>query len=468
MPGFVIHLLHGKFILEKMLPNFSDDQVERFMQGILMPDSNTGKEKDISHFISPLSSPENCIWQIPDLGVFVSKYRSHLSEPFVLGYLAHLYLDKNFFKYFSSHYISFLDENKNKTLDNTMIKEVYITRNNEYISVDKLFSEEYMYGDYTKLNPVLIDKYSLEIPDKIQVKNPIDEVDLQKFEDIIQELQKYFSSTPSNNVQLKVFDQIELENFVRDEANEFIRYCQELDIDHNDGISPEDVEDAKHRWNEGMNLEDQAQDIDFDFKSEQYYRISWEQLCKQAHTHKAEDLMFMDRLILRARYVHKNKELQKKEYFSGQTELKKLALWTAIFNAVRIYHFNDLFVIMLGRFGDTINTVTDSVLNVICVIISAVAAWKTSIILIKSPKETWLRHMSFYSKITLEADRLFAGSGEYEGLSPKEKLSHFKAKNVTYTEDDYENFFVNMTGNKGCSDTGGGSEEDTKQGGGTI
>ena len=402
------------------------------------------------------------------MGVFVSKYRSHLSEPFVLGYLAHLYLDKNFFKYFSSHYISFLDENKNKTLDKTIIKEVYITRSNEYISVDKLFSEEYMYGDYTKLNPVLIDKYSLEIPDKIQVKNPIDEVDLQKFEDIIQELQKYFSSTPSNNVQLKVFDQIELENFVRDEANEFIRYCQELDIDHNDGISPEDVEDAKHRWNEGMNLEDQAQDIDFDFKSEQYYRISWEQLCKQAHTHKAEDLMFMDRLILRARYVHKNKELQKKEYFSGQTELKKLALWTAIFNAVRIYHFNDLFVIMLGRFGDTINMVTDSVLNVICVIISAVAAWKTSIILIKSPKETWLRHMSFYSKITLEADRLFAGSGEYEGLSPKEKLSHFKAKNVTYTEDDYENFFVNMTGNKGCSDTGGGSEEDTKQGGGTI
>lgn len=74
--------------------------------------------------------------------------------------------------------------------------------------------------------------------------------------------------------------------------------------------------------------------------------------------------------------------------------------------------------------------------------------------------------MSFYSKITLEADRLFAGSGEYEGLSPKEKLSHFKAKNVTYTEDDYGNFFVNMTGNKGCSDTG--VQKKTRSGGGTI
>lgn len=67
---------------------------------------------------------------------------------------------------------------------------------------------------------------------------------------------------------------------------------------------------------------------------------------------------------------------------------------------------------------------------------------------------------SRFLMITLEADRLFAGLGEHEGFHQKRNY-HLQSKNVTYTVDDYENFFVNMTGNKSCSDTG--SEEDTKR-----
>ena len=54
--------------------------------------------------------------------------------------------------------------------------------------------------------------------------------------------------------------------------------------------------------------------------------------------------------------------------------------------------------------------------------------------------------MSFYSKITLEADSLFAGSGEYSGLEAMQKINLFKGKIVTYTNEDYQNFFINMSG----------------------
>ena len=488
MPGFVLHLLHGKFILENMPQNFNDEQTAQFMQGILMPDSNEGYEKDISHFISPLSDSRRHILQIPDLGIFVSKYRQYLSEPFVLGYLAHLYLDRVFFKYFFLRYISFLDENNNKTLDKKYIQKVYLLHRNEYISVDQLFSEEYLYGDYTAFNAILINRYSLEIPRKTATQNPIEEVNIEKFSSILSDLEHYLATPLSQNPELKIFEQAELESFIQDQANDFVQYCQEIglkesnvnikintdeskninvnimktesqqvNIDDDDAVSSEDEKDAKDKWDEGMKWEDQDQDVDFDFKSEQYYRISWEQLCKQAHTHKAEDLLFMDRLILRARYVYKNKELQKNKYFKGEKSLKRIALWTAILNAVRFYHFNDL--IEKWDVWGIINMVIDNVLNVLCVVVSAIAAWKTSMILINSSKETWLRHMSFYSKITLEADRLFAGSGDYQKLSSKEKIALFKAKTVTYTEDDYENFFANMSGNK--NSTGENSSSST-------
>ena len=226
MPGFVLHLLHGKFILEAMSQNFNNEQIDQFMQGILMPDSNKGYEKDISHFISPLSGSQNHILQIPDLEIFISKYRQHLSEPFVLGYLAHLYLDKVFFEYFFLNYISFLDKNNNKTLNKEYIQRVYLSRRNEYISVDQLFSEEYLYGEYTVLNAKLINKYSMNIPYSIEIKNPIEEVNIENFGYILSDLEKYFALPLYENPELKIFEQAELESFIHDQANEFIRCCR--------------------------------------------------------------------------------------------------------------------------------------------------------------------------------------------------------------------------------------------------
>ena len=93
MPSYVLHMLHGNFINKLKNDDLdTNEKINQFMLGILMPDSCNGNEKDIAHFYS--SDSEKMVLRTPDLNSFVSKYGKHLSDPFVMGYLAHLWLDK--------------------------------------------------------------------------------------------------------------------------------------------------------------------------------------------------------------------------------------------------------------------------------------------------------------------------------------------------------------------------------------
>ena len=196
---------------------------------------------------------------------------------------------------------------------------------------------------------------------------------------------------------------------------------------------------------------------EFDVRNEEYYHDSWKDLCKRARTLDPEDLMFMDILILKARYIHDRKETEKKRHFFGERTLINLAFINTVLNSMRCFSFEKAPTLLNELFSISVNTqiceiLLNSSFNIACVLISAVTAWKTSRIFLDAPKETWLRHMSAYSKITMEADSLFAGSGTYENLSDREKIKKFKARIVEFTADDYQNFFANMSGSKGSVD----------------
>ena len=148
MPGFIIHIIHGNLILERIKYCFDADDIKKFVTGILIPDSCRGEKKEISHFIAPYSRDR--ILQIPDVDAFADKYREHLSEPFVMGYLAHLWLDKVFFEDFFQRFIQFQDGQGQSTLREKDVRRVYLSHLNRYITVDELFSEQYLYGYYTQ------------------------------------------------------------------------------------------------------------------------------------------------------------------------------------------------------------------------------------------------------------------------------------------------------------------------------
>ena len=179
-----------------------------------------------------------------------------------------------------------------------------------------------------------------------------------------------------------------------------------------------------------------------DNMKEIYYRESWLELCEEAGTKKTEDVKFMDILIQTLRDTHKQKQAQKRKYFFWERSLLILAFVNTLLNALKLY-----------QFGYDISVYLDFT----CVAISAMVVAITSYKMLTSPKDSWLRHMAFYVKATTEADNLFGGGIDYISLSPAEKISAFKSKIVKYTQEDYQDFIVNLNGSKTI-----GTQDDTK------
>ena len=211
MPGFILHLLHGKLFLEQYGKTFSEREKSQFTIGLLMPDSNKiiNCTLDNSHYYG--TKQNGRILKFPDLNRF--PYYGLIDLPYVLGYLAHLYLDHFFFSDFFLRYVYFLDENDEKTLVKSAIKRVWLVQSNQYISVDELFSEQYLYGDYTMLNQFIVNKYNISPIDCVQVNNPIQEVDINNFESIRKSLNRYLSDS-SGQTNTRVFPLEALESTI--------------------------------------------------------------------------------------------------------------------------------------------------------------------------------------------------------------------------------------------------------------
>ena len=202
MPGFILHLLHGKMFLDKSDLHYSKNEIKQFQMGLLMPDANKVKKEknDLSHFFS--ASQEGKILQVPDLNSF--KYRAFIDNPYVLGYVAHLYLDRYFFEDYFQKFVRFLDINGNSTLEKAKIKQVFLTKDQKYISVEELFSEKYLYGDYTMLNQYLAKKYCIKMVHQTDIANIITEVNIEDFNMILEALQRYLNDS-SGNIEMNVF-----------------------------------------------------------------------------------------------------------------------------------------------------------------------------------------------------------------------------------------------------------------------
>ena len=165
MASAVIHLVVANELNKKL-----NRDSNKLLIGSISPDISKliGENKIKSHFISEVGS------DIPDIGKFLNKYKSNLTDDFVLGYFIHLYTDYLWFKYFMS-----------ELYNDTMIKRL----DGSVVKYDEDTLINYIYNDYTDLNIKLIDKYNLDL--KIFYN------ELPKFNYIIEEI-------PMNNIKLVV------------------------------------------------------------------------------------------------------------------------------------------------------------------------------------------------------------------------------------------------------------------------
>ena len=139
MASSLIHIAIAKKVNEV----FKRD-LTKFLIGSIAPDISKliGESKEKSHFLDKNSD------DLPNLDLFLKKYKNNLNDDFVLGYYIHLYTDYLWFKYFISEIV-----NKDcvRTLDGSLVK------------IDKKTIWKYIYDDYTNLNIQLVDKYDLDL-----------------------------------------------------------------------------------------------------------------------------------------------------------------------------------------------------------------------------------------------------------------------------------------------------------------
>lgn len=224
MPGYILHLTAAKMLLSMLpeYPQFSNIQTQEndFLMGNLLPDTTANKAA--SHFRNPVYHNHMMIY--PDMDAFLCKYRSLLHNASCFGYYFHLYIDRKFFKDYIPQVVTFLDKNGAVTEMKCDIAHVHIKKTDSLISSSDYLSEQYYYGDFTKMNTYLVERFRIPLSLDTDIANPgIEEVDYKAVENVLRELRTYMTVPASAVDVLTVFDMEHLLNFLYSATEEFLK-----------------------------------------------------------------------------------------------------------------------------------------------------------------------------------------------------------------------------------------------------
>lgn len=215
MPGFILHLTAAKILLDKYKLPVDENA---FYIGNLLPDSS--KDKARTHFRA--KERYGKMVEYPELDQFLEKYESLLVEDSVLGYYYHLYIDRKFFTEFYPQTFIYMNEEMGEETERNRVAWAYIHKTEEKIPVQRFLSEEYYYGDFTRMNTWLVEKFDLPMHFDREVENPgIEEVDYQKIENVLAQLNGYLTVPAEDVYNMKVFDLEKLLDFLEEAAREW-------------------------------------------------------------------------------------------------------------------------------------------------------------------------------------------------------------------------------------------------------
>ena len=222
MPGYILHLAAARMYLDH-LPSedplsFDPIQQNDFFAGNLLPDSV--RDKSRSHFRDPAYRDRMIEWPHPDW--FRQKYRNLMRDAGCRGYWFHLYIDRRFFRDYIPRVAEFLDESGTVTDRRDETAYVLVKKSGERVPLSRYLSEEYYYGDYTRMNTWLAEKYHL--PKTLETpENPgIEEVDYRDLKKVLEELRRYWGVPEEAALRLKVFDREDLLEFLEKAAVEAV------------------------------------------------------------------------------------------------------------------------------------------------------------------------------------------------------------------------------------------------------
>lgn len=198
MASVIIHLCVAKKVNEYLKMN-----EKQLFLGTIAPDisKQIGQDKSISHFIDGPKA------DIPNLNLFLSKYKEGLTTPFTMGYYIHLLTDYYWFQEF----LPPLLEKKN-------IKEEDVVK--------------CLYQDYTSVNIRLIDDYLLSLEmfynELDPVTTQITEIPIEKLNILVEKMGVIIEN--STTVELTLFDYQELIHFIEESSNRIVKDILKIEM----------------------------------------------------------------------------------------------------------------------------------------------------------------------------------------------------------------------------------------------
>lgn len=207
MASAIIHICVAKKVNEYLKMH----EKELFL-GAIGPDisKQINQTKVKSHFLS--SIPD-----VPDINLFMHKYKNKIKTPFDYGYLIHLYTDKIWYLKLEKEIV---DEEGRRLLDSNEVKD-----NSEFI-------RDLYYNDYTNMNIRLIDKYNLDLTlfyEDFEVPlTCIKEIPIKKLNILIDKMGIIIAN--SHNKKTKVLDYSNVVKFINESANEIIAFLKENNL----------------------------------------------------------------------------------------------------------------------------------------------------------------------------------------------------------------------------------------------
>lgn len=210
MPGFILHLTAAKMFLDSF-PMKGERDAALFMTGAFLPDVSS--DKFHSHFRDPDLTDR--MVQVPDLDRFLHAYGERLCDPLFFGYYFHLYVDRRFFLEYLPKVVDYVDDSYALTSKREDVRFARIRKSGRILPLSNFLSDDYYYGDYTRMNTYLVERYQLPSHYVTDFADPeIPGVDYKGLSSFIDMMKGFLTVPKEAAFDLQVFDLFDVLSFL--------------------------------------------------------------------------------------------------------------------------------------------------------------------------------------------------------------------------------------------------------------
>lgn len=221
MAGYLIHLAVAAQAAKQLYPHDST-AFNAFCCGALYPDAFSDEQKDKSHYCP--SPDRSQLFSLPDLEEFQNKHPGFRKNPFMYGYYVHLVTDNLFFKEFIQSRITVAGSRGDRRIVSKISPKL-----GKMKAAD---ARTKLKEDYTRVNPSIVKRYGLEMPDAETVgipdcfpDAPASDERRSKLKELFNTIVSYMKTMEQDQGDPQLFKLDDLQQWINETAQQCYHLC---------------------------------------------------------------------------------------------------------------------------------------------------------------------------------------------------------------------------------------------------